>query len=331
MVFLRNNETVNWYDPATNNVMGTIQNASTFDYGCTTVEVDRSQVSLGAATGPLLMQLFQIIFWQKKLFVNPTNDNATGNYTVSFYYTIAEVTAWESATGRSRTELHVIKVVDNSISIVNDTNFSGFTIEEIPVTILAFGTDVIFQATFTTNLRGGYAIGPKSQINCGDITTTWNGTTWSNGSPNKQIAVIVDGNYDTNLNGNFECCSLVVNSGVNFDIKSNNYILVVNEVTNNGNFTIANNGSLIQENDLAVNTGNISYERIASVKLQDYVYWSSPISGFDVHNISPLTPSNFYWTWNPTIVNSNSGQGDWVNASSTMNPGGLHCKSSKWI
>ena len=38
-----------------------------------------------------------------------------------------------------------------------------------------------------------------------------------------------------------------------------------------------------------VNTGNISYERIASVKLQDYVYWSAPVSGFDVNSISPLT------------------------------------------
>uniref|UniRef100_UPI00404ACA19 T9SS sorting signal type C domain-containing protein n=1 Tax=Flavobacterium sp. TaxID=239 RepID=UPI00404ACA19 len=320
-VLLRSNETVNWYDPATNNVMGTIQNASTFHYGCTTVEVDRSQVSLGGATGPFIDAIIANQILAKTFYVNPTNDTSSGNYTVSFYYTNAEVTAWELATGRSRTELYVIKVVDNSISLVNDTNFSSYTIEEIPVTILAFGSDVIFQATFSTNLRDGYAIGPKSQINCGDIITTWNGTAWSNGNPNKQIAVVVDGNYDTNLNGSFECCSLLVNSGVDFNIKSNDYILVVNEVTNNGNFSISNNGSLIQENDLAVNSGNISYERIASVKLQDYVYWSSPISGFDVHNISPLTPSSFYWTWNPTIVNSNSGQGDWVNASSIMNPG----------
>lgn len=321
-VLLRGNETVNWYDPATNNVMGTIQNASTFDYGCTTVEVDRSQVSLGGATGPFIDAIIANHILAKTFYVNPTNDTSSGNYTVSFYYTNAEVTAWELATGKSRTELHVIKVVDNSISLVNDTNFSSYTIEEIPVTILAFGSDVIFQATFSTNLRGGYAIGPKSQINCGDVITTWNGSAWSNGNPNKQIAVIVNGNYDTSLNGSFECCSLVVNSGIDFNIKSNDYILVVNEVTNNGIFSISNNGSLIQENDLAVNSGNISYERIASVKLQDYVYWSSPISGFQVNNISPLTPSSYYWTWNPTILNSNSGQGNWVNTpSSIMSPG----------
>ena len=39
-VLLRNSETVHWFDPATNNVMGTIQNDAVFDYGCTTVEVE---------------------------------------------------------------------------------------------------------------------------------------------------------------------------------------------------------------------------------------------------------------------------------------------------
>lgn len=320
-VQLRNNETVHWFDPATNNVMGTIQNASTFDYGCTTVEVDRSQVSLGAATGPFIDTNVANEILAKTFYINPTNDSSTGNYTVSFYYTNAEVLAWETATGKSRTELHVIKVIDNPVNLVNDINFSGFNIEEIPATIVAFGSDVIFQATFSTNLAGGYALGPKSTINCGDIVSTWNGSTWSNGSPNKQIAIVINGDYDTALNGSFECCSLVVNSGFNFDIQADNYVLVVNELTNNGTFSIFNNGSLIQENDLAINTGTISYERIASVRLQDYVYWSSPISGFDVNDISPLTPSAFYWTWNSTALNSNSGQGNWVNASSIMDPG----------
>uniref|UniRef100_UPI0040492F8F M43 family zinc metalloprotease n=1 Tax=Flavobacterium sp. TaxID=239 RepID=UPI0040492F8F len=321
IVQLRENETVHWFDPATNNVMGTIQNVATFDYGCTTVEVDRSQVSLGAASGPFIDTNVANEILAKTFYINPTNDASSGDYTVSFYYTEAEVLAWEAATGISRTELQVIKVIDNSISLVNDINFSSFNIEEIPVTIVAFGSDVIFQATFSSNLAGGYAIGPKSVINCGDVVSTWDGSIWSNGNPNNQIAIVINGDYDTSLHGSFECCSLVVNSGFNLDIQANDYISVVNDVTNNGIFSIFNNGSLIQENDLGVNTGNISYERITSAKLQDYVYWSSPISGFDVNNISTLTPSSYFWIWNPTVINSNSGLGNWVSTSSIMDAG----------
>ena len=50
----------------------------TFDYGCTTVEVDRSQVSLGAATGPFIDAIISNHLLAKTFYVNPTNDNATG-------------------------------------------------------------------------------------------------------------------------------------------------------------------------------------------------------------------------------------------------------------
>lgn len=55
-------ETVHYYDKNTNNVMGTIQNLSTWDYQCTRVEIDRdaAALGLGTATAP---------FWDN----NPAN------------------------------------------------------------------------------------------------------------------------------------------------------------------------------------------------------------------------------------------------------------------
>jgi hypothetical protein len=52
------------------------------------------------------------------------------------------------------------------------------------------------------------------------------------------------------------------------------------------------------------------------------VYWSSPVSGFNVNNISsPIAPGPIY-TWNPTIANANGGQGNWLSAAgSTMSVG----------
>jgi len=152
----------------------------------------------------------------------------------------------------------------------------------------------------------------------GGASTTWNGTAWSNGVPNSGMLAIIDGNYDTTSHGDFSCCSLMVNATYTLDIQANDYVEIQYNLTVNGVLNVWNNGSLVQVDDSGVNTGNISYQRIASVKLQDYVYWSSPVSGFDVNSISPATPAYYHWQWNPTIVNPNGGEGNWVNASTTM-------------
>ncbi|MEQ3690561.1 MAG: choice-of-anchor D domain-containing protein [Flavobacterium sp.] len=158
-------------------------------------------------------------------------------------------------------------------------------------------------------------------IGVGGSSTTWNGLVWSNGVPTSTSFATINGNYDTTLNGNIECCSLLVNNGFTLDIQDNTYVEIQYNLTVNGTLNVLNNGSLVQVEDSGINTGNISYQRIASVKLQDYVYWSSPVSGFDVNSISPSTPAYYHWFWNPTFANPNGGQGYWVNASANMDAG----------
>ena len=155
------------------------------------------------------------------------------------------------------------------------------------------------------------------------IATTWNGSTWSNGTPNVSTPVIINGDYNTTTNGNFSCCTLQINSGFTVNINDSEYILVDNEINNSGNLNVKNNGSLIQINDLDANVGTISYERIAAIRLQDYVFWSSPIKNFDVSLVSPLTPSNAIFKWNPTFANPNGGEGYWINASGEVMQEGL--------
>ena len=131
--------------------------------------------------------------------------------------------------------------------------------------------------------------------------------------------VVLNNNFTTAVSNDLIASgNLTVNTGKIVEVSPDDYIQVNENLINNGTFTVFNNGSLIQVNDSGVNTGNISYQRIASVKLQDYVYWSSPVSGFDVNSISPATPAYYHWEWNPTIVNPNGGEGNWVNASTTM-------------
>lgn len=146
--------------------------------------------------------------------------------------------------------------------------------------------------------------------------TTWNGTVWSNGVPDATKFATINGNYDTASHGSFECCSLLVNATFTLNIQANNYVEVTNDITNNGTLNVMNNGSLVQINDLGVNTGNISYRRTTTGVPLDYVYWSSPVNGVN-------TPTGYIYTWNPDVLNPNGGQGNWVAATNTLMQSGV--------
>jgi hypothetical protein len=55
---------------------------------------------------------------------------------------------------------------------------------------------------------------------------------------------------------------------------------ITNELTISGGFlTFENDASLVQINETAINSGNITYKReSASVRPSDYSYWSSPVA-----------------------------------------------------
>ncbi|WP_442787150.1 choice-of-anchor D domain-containing protein [Flavobacterium suncheonense] len=150
----------------------------------------------------------------------------------------------------------------------------------------------------------------------GATSTIWNGTTWSNGTPDLSKAAIISGNYDTSLHGDFSCCSLVVNPTFTLEIKALDYIEVQNDITVNGTLNVRDDGSLVQINDAGVNTGNITYERTTTGNNLDYVYWSSPVNTVN-------TPATGYiYRWDPAYANPNGGWGYWLLARNTaMAPG----------
>lgn len=155
--------------------------------------------------------------------------------------------------------------------------------------------------------------------------TTWNGSAWDNGAPDLTRLAIINGNYDTLANGNFMCCSLVVNTGFTLEIASSGYVVIQNEYTNNGTINIRNNASLVQINDAAINSGNnILMQRNVAVGPLDYVYWSSPVSSatqtpsFPVTSVSPGSPSGFVFKWDPVFANTNGTQGNWISANENM-------------
>ncbi|CAM3573399.1 choice-of-anchor D domain-containing protein [Flavobacterium gelidilacus] len=152
-----------------------------------------------------------------------------------------------------------------------------------------------------------------------DDITTWNGTTWTYGAPTLGRKAILNGNYTTGTNGNFECCTLEVNATRTLTVSGGGYVVIDFNIINNGNIIVENNGSIVQIKETDTNSGTYTgtkfqVNRTAQARNLDYIYWSSPIQSFLV---SSLPGSNRY-EWNPTAINANSTQGNWLAASGTM-------------
>ncbi|TGD56896.1 Ig-like domain-containing protein [Flavobacterium humi] len=169
------------------------------------------------------------------------------------------------------------------------------------------------------------------------ITVTNNTKTWIGGSSNWSTAsnwspagvptaancVVIPSSSNTVISGsgyNAFAKNMKIKSSASLELQSANTITVNDwvDVNASGNFTIRNNASLIQVNNVA-NTGNIKMERTANIRRLDYVYWSSPVSGVSTASVSSLTPANVIWKWlqtTPRAYASNFGK--WVNANETM-------------
>jgi len=155
----------------------------------------------------------------------------------------------------------------------------------------------------------------------GSINTDWNtAANWTpTGIPTGSDCVVVpitsnnpiiSGTGYTGLAG-----TLSVLNNATLTVNSGNNITVTNWITvqPNGTFQLENSSNLVQINN-DQNTGTIFYKRNASVRNQDYVYWSSPVANYNVNNIAAPLNLGAIYSWNTTVANSNGGQGNWQNA-----------------
>jgi trimeric autotransporter adhesin len=130
-------------------------------------------------------------------------------------------------------------------------------------------------------------------------STTWNGATWSNGTPTSSKSVLITGNYSQAANIN--ACSLTVNNNAIVSIPSGYNVTLNGALTvSSGSFTLNNNANLIQTSDVA-NSGNIIVKRNSSALLRlDYTAWSSPVTNnasLFLQSFSPATSSNRFYNY----------------------------------
>ncbi len=112
------------------------------------------------------------------------------------------------------------------------------------------------------------------------FTSTWNGSSWNNGVPDIGTAVVINGNYDTASNGNFDACSCTINGGTTVNIRANNYISILNDLSVNGTLEVRHEGALVMVEDdgVVTSSGTINIHKTTTPYNDplDYTYWTSP-------------------------------------------------------
>jgi uncharacterized lipoprotein YddW (UPF0748 family) len=150
----------------------------------------------------------------------------------------------------------------------------------------------------------------SNTLNSNSITITWNGTTdtsWTNASnwstgvlPTSTDNVAISGTNQPIIASNESIKSLTINAGKNLKVNSGFNLTVANAIVNAGTLTIENNANLLQT-ATATNSGagsTIVKRNSNALSRLDYTMWSSPVTGQNLLNFSPLTTTNRFYTYN---------------------------------
>jgi len=129
-------------------------------------------------------------------------------------------------------------------------------------------------------------------------STAWDGTNWSNGTPDGSTSVQFNAGYTASAN--ISACTMTVSNNAVVVIPSG-YSVTLNGPLNviSGSFTLDNNSDLIQLTNVQ-NSGNIKVKRTSSPLFRlDYTIWSSPVFGSQtLKQFSPNTSATRFYTFN---------------------------------
>lgn len=241
--YLGPNEDVYFYD-ASGNVMARIKNLSSFDYGCTSVTIDRS----GNTTSQFWNNAIPNNLAQKSLKVVPTNNTTSGSYQITLYYTATEISNWQTATGLTLSVANVVKVSNGffvpdvtpavphiaDVSMVANTSAafaSGYAITGnfSSTGFSGFGVGVpgnpLLTADFRTKATGNFSDGTIWEYNSSGSTYT--AANKAPGADNNSLVqaahtVTLDAGYSNNtgktltVNGTLLCGTNIVSGAGNF-------------------------------------------------------------------------------------------------------------------
>ena len=170
------------------------------------------------------------------------------------------------------------------------------------------GDSNTLQVTISTNTWTG-----------GASTTAW-GTSgnWSCGVPLSGSDVVIStASFYPEITSSPTINTLTLDSGTTLIVKSGNNLTVTGAIASAGTLTVENNANVKQTNNVS-NTGagsTIVNRDTATLMRQDYVLWSSPVSGQQLQAFSPQTLSTRFYTFDGSLGSA----GQYVATSATGN------------
>lgn len=155
--------------------------------------------------------------------------------------------------------------------------------------------------------------------------------TWQNGISDLYRNTLIKDNYDTGSRGNLDCCSLTIDNEKTVNINKNGHLAIQKDLIVKGALEIENEASLlIYENDGSIELQGILniHKNTEPLKMYDYTYWSSPVTGAGLQDVFKESPQNSFFRFNTTEFNDNNKDNyddddpqAWLNTTETMGPG----------
>jgi hypothetical protein len=137
-------------DSLSNDVMMSVENNNSFDYGCVNVSVSR------AGLGSVMFPSSSVLVTDKVITVTTDNISSTGDLTNIFYFTNAEISGWLTAdVSHDITSMYIYRVVDGDVK------------EGVPAINGTYGSNVTLSANFSS-LEGEYYFGSSGVLSVTD-------------------------------------------------------------------------------------------------------------------------------------------------------------------
>lgn len=172
-----------------------------------------------------------------------------------------------------------------------------------------------YNGTELNNLVGVFCLGPNSTIEIRTIenggeaqvkmnlvptNVVYNNTGWTS-TPNERGVEIQN---SINVEASLKVCTCTVKAGTILTVKANQTLTVIEDIVveNGGKIIVEDNGALVQIDDNATYTGETTsfamYRKAEPMYRYDFTYWSSPVEGFKLKAVSPLTLFDKFYSWN---------------------------------
>ncbi|MBS1773984.1 MAG: T9SS type A sorting domain-containing protein [Bacteroidetes bacterium] len=164
--------------------------------------------------------------------INGSNQPSSITMLASINYQSVSTPNWTSVT-QCATSQNISADPGTGYEVEYTTHFDdGYYSGTMSGTKASLQAAILNNSNWTMNDATGYTFPISGSFSVTPTSTTWNGSTWSNGSPTSSLDAVI---ASTTAPGNFSCKNLTINSGVSLATGTSNTTTIYGDVTNSGN------------------------------------------------------------------------------------------------